>query len=60
MLPRIDAFDFARYRDGEVELRHLRNKVLGIPDNFIVNLEDINANVAMATGQTKHDVLPND
>ena len=60
VLPQIDAFDFARYRDGEVELRHLRNKVLGIPDNFIVNLEDIDANVALATGKTKHDVKPND
>ena len=33
VLPRIDAWDFAQLRDGKVELRHLRCKVIGIhPD----------------------------
>lgn len=33
VIPRIDAWDFARYRDGKVELRHLRSKILGLSNN---------------------------
>lgn len=46
VIPRIDAWDFAQYRDGKVELRHLRSKILGLPKGRIVTLEDINARVA--------------
>ena len=41
-LPRCDPMDFKRFRDGKIDLRQLRNKVLGIPDDFIVNMDDIN------------------
>ena len=41
-LPRIDPLEFKKFRDGRIELRSLRNKVLGIPDDFIINMEDIN------------------
>ena len=46
VIPRIDAWDFCRYRDGKVELRHLRSKVLGLPKDWLVSLEDINQRVA--------------
>lgn len=46
VIPRIDAFDFALFRDGKIELRQLRSKVLGIDKNKICSLEDINARVA--------------
>ena len=46
LIPRIDAWDFSQLRDGKTELRHLRNKVLGIPKDCIVSMEEINAKVA--------------
>ena len=46
VIPRIDAWDFAKYRDGQVELRFLRGKVLGVPKDWSINMEDINAKVA--------------
>ena len=46
VIPRIDAWDFAKLRDGKVELRHLRSKVLGIPQDYIISIEDVDAKVA--------------
>ena len=45
VIPRIDAWDFCRYRDGKVELRHLRSKIIGLPKD-LVTLEDIDQRVA--------------
>ena len=47
-LDKLDPLDFKKFRDGRIELRSLRNKVLGIPDDFIVNMDDINAKCAAA------------
>ena len=46
VIPRICAWDFAKFRDDKVELRHLRAKVLGIPPNTVVNMDDIDERVA--------------
>ena len=45
VIPRIEPYDFTKFRDHEVSLRSLRNKILGIPDDYIVRLEDIEARV---------------
>jgi len=45
VIPRIEPYDFTKFRDHEVTLRSLRNKILGIPDDYIVRLEDIEARV---------------
>ena len=49
VLAKIDSYDFTRLRDDKVELRQLRNRILGIPDKFIVTMEDIDQRVALAT-----------
>lgn len=49
----IDAYDFTRLRDDKTDLRKLRNKVLLIPDGYIVTMEDIEARVAYATQKIK-------
>ena len=41
VIPKIDPFDFTKYRDGLVELRKLRSQILGISKDYIVNMEDI-------------------
>ena len=46
VLKKIDAYDFTRLRDDKVDVRQLRNRILGIPDNFIVTMEEIDARVA--------------
>ena len=51
VIQNIDAYDFTRLRDDKSDLRKLRNKVLGIPDGFIVTLEDIEARVEKATSK---------
>lgn len=45
VIPKIDPFDFKKYRDGQVELRKLRSQILGINPDFIVNMDDIDARV---------------
>lgn len=42
VIKRVDAYDFTRLRDDKVDLRALRNKLLGVPDNYIVSMKDIN------------------
>ena len=49
VIKNIDSYDFTRLRDDKSDLRKLRNKVLGIPDGFVVTMDDINARVAKAT-----------
>ena len=44
-IPKIDPWDFKRFRDGEIELRKLRNKILRIRDDYIPNMDDINDKV---------------
>ena len=46
-----DAYDFTRLRDDKVDLRTLRNKLIGIPDNYVVSMEDINTRVEQATAK---------
>ena len=41
VIARTQPFDFAKYRDHEVSLKSLRNKILGIKDDYIVTLADI-------------------
>ena len=45
MIPKIDPFYFKKYRDGQVELRKLRSQILGISNEYIVNMDDIDAKV---------------
>ena len=45
VLPKIEPHDFERYRDGQTSIRRLRNKILGIPDNFIPSMREINNRV---------------
>ena len=49
VIKNIDSYDFTRLRDDKSDLRKLRNKVLGIPDGYVVTMDDINARVAKAT-----------
>ena len=49
VIKNIDAYDFTRFRDDKSDLRRLRNKVLGIPDGYVVTMEDIEKRVARAT-----------
>ena len=46
VIPRIDSWDFGKFRDGKVELRHLRSKILGLPKDCLVTLSDIDERVA--------------
>lgn len=46
VIPRIDAWDFAKLRDNKVELRHLRMKALGMPRESLLNMNDIDERVA--------------
>lgn len=45
IISKIDAVDFTRLRDDKSDLRQLRNRILGIPDKFIVSMGDIDAQV---------------
>ena len=45
VIPKIDPLDFKKYRDGLVELRKLRSQILGISNEYIVNMDDIDAKV---------------
>ena len=53
VLPRISAWDFAKFRDNQVELRHLRAKVLGLPANTVINIDDINERVRVYESSLK-------
>ena len=45
VIPKIDPFDFTKFRDGKVEIRKLRSQILGIKKDFIVNMDDIQTKV---------------
>ena len=52
-MPKIDAWDFTRLRDGKVELRHLRCKILGIEPEKLLSEADINVRVAEYASELK-------
>ena len=58
VIKRIDAYDFSRFRDDKADLRQLRNKVLNIPDDYIVSLKDIDARVEEESKKMKVTPLP--
>ena len=60
LLQKIDAYDFTRLRDDKIQMRHLRCKALGIPQDFIVNLDDIDKTVAAATEKMEEFKVPAD
>ena len=55
VIPRIDSWDFAALRDGRKELRHLRSKILGIPNEWNVNMADIDSKVSEVERQIAMD-----
>ena len=55
VIPRIDSWDFAALRDGKKELRHLRSKILGIPNEWNVNMADIDSKVSEVERQIAAD-----
>ena len=45
VIPRIDPHDFERYRDDLTCINRLRNKILGISDNYIIKQKTIDDRV---------------
>ena len=47
VIPRIDACDFTYLRDGRTaNVKEVKNKILGINDNVIMNMEELETKLA--------------